>query len=520
MSSDAPPRKTHFIGLAGAGMSAVAKLLRESGATVTGSDEAAYPPISDDLARENLVCRTPYAPSNIDVDVTDFVIGRNARLAPEINAEVAAALASGKPVRSFPEVLAELACGKDTAVVAGSYGKSSCAALLAHCLIEANADPSWFIGAIPLSPDRNAHLGSGQIFVMEGDEYPSSHGDDRAKFLHYAPRHLLITPLAHDHVNVYPMPEDYLRPFARLVADLPESASLALCLDGDLSEPFKASLPTHRPMITYGLAKGDYCPTNIVWGETTRFTLTREGEPIIDLETFQLGEHAIENIVGVGALLLSRDLVTPESFARAVASFKGVRRRLDRKSMKTSVPIYEGFGSSREKARSAIAAMRRHFPDRPLTIVFEPHTFSWRNRAALAWYDDVFQGAEKVYVYAPEEQGASTHAQLTQDEIVERVAATGLAAVALPASNDAAEIVTAHSVVDDAILLLTSGNLGGLIESLPALLEKKFPAKADTSPRTSRPDTTVSDRQVRVAAALRDNLRKRKAQKVARKDTE
>lgn len=510
--------KTHFIGLAGAGMSAVAKLLRDSGATVTGSDEAAYPPVSDYLRSENLTCRTPYAPANIDPDVTDFVIGKNARLVPETNDEVAAALASGKPIRSFPEVLRQLAIGKDTAIVAGSYGKSSCASLLAHCLSAAQTDPSWFIGAIPLAPSSNAHLGQGKIFVMEGDEYPSSNADSRAKFLHYEPRHLLLAPLAHDHMNVYPTPEDYLRPFAQLAANLPEKSPLILCLDGELSERFKSELPAHRQIVTYGLTKGDYQPANIVWGEATRFTLTRHGAPIMELETSQLGEHNIENIVGVAALSLSQNLISAEQFARAVANFKGVRRRLDRKSEKTAIPIFEGFGSSREKARSAIAAMLRHYPDRRLIIVFEPHTFSWRNRAAISWYDDVFSGAAKVYIYEPAEQGAATHAQLTQSEIVARVAATGLPAIALPSTPDAAAIVSNDLQANDAVLLLTSGNLGGLIESIPAQAERKFPAIAMKQPRAV-PASQIA-REARAAAALRDNLRKRKEQKQARKDTE
>ncbi|MER2519504.1 MAG: Mur ligase family protein [Bdellovibrionales bacterium] len=518
-ATSSSPRKTHFIGLAGAGMSAVAKLLRESGATVIGSDEAAYPPVSDYLKSENLTCRSPYATSNIDPDVTDFVIGKNARLVPETNAEVAGALASGKPVRSFPEILKQLAEGKETAIVAGSYGKSSCASLLAHGLIEAQTDPSWFIGAIPLSPTSSASLGQGKIFVMEGDEYPSSNFDDRAKFLHYAPRHLLLTPLAHDHVNVYPTPESYLRPFAQLVSNLPKDAPLVLCLDGDLSKIFKSSLPSQQSIVTYGLAKGDYRPANILWGETTRFTLMRDGEPIIDLETSQLGEHNIENIVGVGALLLSQNLISPETFARAVASFKGVRRRLDRKSEATSIPIYEAFGSSREKARSAIAAMRRHYPNRRLVIVFEPHTFSWRNRAALSWYDDVFDGASHVYVYEPAEQGATTHAQLTQQEIVARVAATYLPVTALPPASEAAREAAGQIVgelqANDALLLLTSGNLGGLIETIPALAEQKFPIQ-----KAKRLPESTTAREARTAAALRENLRKRKAQKEARKDKE
>ena len=118
--------------------------------------------------------------------------------------------------------------------------------------------------------------------------------------------------------------------------------------------------------------------------------------------------------------------------------------------------------------------MRLHFPARRLVVVFEPHTFTWRNRAALAQYDEAFDGADRVYIYEPAQQGAATHAQLTQEEIVERVRATGMNTVALNGAGDL-EAILADTKENDAILLLTSGELGGLIKSLPPAVEEKFP---------------------------------------------
>jgi UDP-N-acetylmuramate: L-alanyl-gamma-D-glutamyl-meso-diaminopimelate ligase len=161
-----------------------------------------------------------------------------------------------------------------------------------------------------------------------------------------------------------------------------------------------------------------------------------------------------------------------------MASFKGIRRRLDRKSDRTSLPIFEGFGSSYDKARSAIAAMRQHFPAQRLVVVFEPHTFSWRNRATLHWYDDVFEGCDEVLVYEPASQGAATHEQVTQAEIVARIRASGYSTH--PVQTCAEGVDTLRQMLDpnDAVLLLTSGNLGGLIEAIPMLAEELFPLAA------------------------------------------
>ena len=157
-----------FIGLAGVGMSATAILLRDSGVAVTGSDEAIYPPISQVLAREAFVCQAPYAGQNIPDDSDLIVIGKNARLVPSENDEVAEAFAraakpGGPKILSFAEVLALLSRGHENIVAAGSFGKTTSVAMTAHCLASVELDPSWMIGAVPLSPARASNAGTGQV---------------------------------------------------------------------------------------------------------------------------------------------------------------------------------------------------------------------------------------------------------------------------------------------------------------------------------------------------------------------
>jgi UDP-N-acetylmuramate: L-alanyl-gamma-D-glutamyl-meso-diaminopimelate ligase len=472
-------RKAHFIGIAGAGMSAVAKLLMDMGDAVSGSDDGAYPPVTDFLAREGIPYATSYSARNMPADVDFFVIGKNAKLLPAINEEVAAAYDSGKPIYSFPEVLAQISQGKVPIVVAGSYGKSTSAALLVHCLqnLPADAsgrgDPSFFIGAIPVTPPTSAKIGTGKFFVLEGDEYPSSNTDSRSKFLHYRPQHILITPLAHDHINVFPTPTDYIRPFLELMEMFPGDGTLVVCTEGPLSQDFLDGVA--RPVVTYGLQNGDFQAKNLVVGERTRFALVHDDRDIADMETTQLGMHNIQNMVGVAALLLSQQIASPTEISACMSGFRGVRRRLDNKSHKTTVQIFEGFGSSYDKARSAIAAMKLHFADRRLIVVFEPHTFSWRNRSAVSWYDDAFAGSGKVLIFPPAEQGAGTHAQLSHEEIVERVRSTGLDVEAIADVRSAERIIERTLQPSDAILFLTSGNLGGLIETIPRIAELKYP---------------------------------------------
>ena len=468
------PQHVHFIGIAGIGMSATALLMRMQGWEVTGSDEGFYPPASVLLPAHGVRVQTPHAAANIPANADLIVIGKHAKLTME-NVEVAAAYASGKPITSYPDVLAGIARARKSLVVVGSYGKSTSASLLAWALSVAGRDPGYFVGAVPKNLGRNSTLGTAPEFVIEGDEYPSSNTDPRAKFLHYDARTVLLTAAVHDHVNIFPTQAAYEKPFVELVARMPEDGLLVACFD----EPHAMAVAAHArcKVTTYALldACADYHLADIVYGETSHFTLIARGENLGRFETTLLGAHNMQNMAGAAALLLELHLVTPDDLRKAFASFEGVVRRMDRLTEHSSVPVYEGFGSSREKARAAIDAIALHFPGRRLHIVFEPHTFSWRNRATIHWYDDVFRGAQRIFMSAPPDHGAGTHDQVSYDEIAMRVAATGCEVVRL-GHDQAGNIASIVEKVapGDVVLLLTSGDLGGMIVKLVADMETRF----------------------------------------------
>jgi UDP-N-acetylmuramate: L-alanyl-gamma-D-glutamyl-meso-diaminopimelate ligase len=466
--------KAHFIGIAGKGMSATALLLRQMGVGITGSDEGFYPPVSDYLKNENIPFASGYRKENIPDDADVVVIGKNAKLVPDSNEEVRAAMESGKRVASFADLLHEMTAHSDNIVVAGSYGKSTCTALLAWCLKAAGKDPSYFIGEITNGLERHAHRGQGATFVLEGDEYPASNWDNRSKFLLYNATSVLLTSATHDHINVFPTHAEYLAPFRALLAALPADGLVVACG----SEPHARALAEALPCRTvfYGLEeKANWHAESIARSAETSFDLMRGAEKIVRLSTRMLGDHNIENMVGVSAMLLERKLVSPEELHAGMRTFLGVKRRMELLSPASRVPVYEGFGSSYEKARSAIAATKLHFPERRLIVVFEPHTFTWRNRAAIAAYDDVFAGASKIFIFEPASQGAASHAQLTQDEIVARTRAANYDAEAIDDPDAALQRLGDVLRADDVVLLLTSGELGGLIKKIPQLVETKYP---------------------------------------------
>jgi UDP-N-acetylmuramate: L-alanyl-gamma-D-glutamyl-meso-diaminopimelate ligase len=463
--------KVYFLGIAGAGMSALASLMVSQGHRVMGSDGAVYPPVSTYLEGLGIPFHRGFDAAHVPADIDLAIVGSSAALDLPHNPELAALQGRATPCLSFAEYLGRYSAERETCVVAGSFGKSTLTAMLAVMLEAAGRDPGYFIGAVPLDLPVTGHAGTDPQFILEGDEYIVSPEDRRSKFLLYQARALLLSSLVHDHFNAFPTMADYEAPFGQLIERLPPGALVVAARD---YEPLRR-LTSGREVIWYGIGEGPgYCAVDIEIGEITRFNLRTPGGEIWPLETELLGLHNIENIAGASALLVEWGLLKPARLAAGVRKFRGVARRLDKKTAASAVPAYEGFGSSYEKARSAIEAIRLHFPDRPLVVVFEPHTFSWRGEAALAWYDTVFEGAARVLVLPPPGHGAATHQQLTLDQIVMRIGEAGV--VAQPAADAAAVLADLERTLggDEVILLLSSGPLDGLAASLPAWLDQNF----------------------------------------------
>lgn len=466
-------KKAHIIGICGAGMSALAVLLKEAGYKVTGSDSGFFEPISGYLKKNKIKFNKKYSAKNVPQDAEFIVIGKNVHLSPEENPETRAALKTGTEIKSLPETLAMLSKKTENIVVAGSFGKSSVTTLLAWCLAEAGKDPSYFIGAIPVDFKNSSHLGTGKDFILEGDEYPSSNTDQRSKFLHLNPTSVLLISAEHDHVNIYPTEKSYIAPYKKLVANIPKNGFLIYSKNGKNTEEIASSSAGKN--ISYSLNDKTtvWHAENIKYGKISSFDLTRKGKKITTIKTSLLSNHNLENIIGAGALLLESKKIKPADFAKGVASFHGIKRRLELKNEKSPIPVYEDFGSSYKKARAGFDALRLHFPERRIVAVFEPHAFSWRNKKFLPWYKNIFQGIDEVVMLPATSRGQLAPGQITTEEIWKE------AKKYYPihtAKNESEVLKILKKIVTkkDIIILVSSGSMFGLTKSVPKLVKSLF----------------------------------------------
>lgn len=468
--------KVHLIGICGKGMSGLAIMLKQKGYIVSGSDEGFYEPVAGMLKKNKIEIKTPHKAENIPQDADFIIIGKHAKLVPETNDEVKQAFASGITIKSLPEAIGDLLGGKENTVVVGSFGKSTMTALITHILKQAKKDPSYFIGAVPLGFNQNAYLGKGKDFILEGDEYPSANWDTTSKMQYMNPTNAVLTSGEHDHINVFPTEESYIKPFLKFATLLPKNGLLVACKNG--KNVVEIAKKSKSKVVYYGIHENNsYHAENITYGMKTTFILYKGKRKITNLETTMLGRHNIENIIGASAFVLEKKLVSVAELENAIKNFKGLSGRIDLKTTKSSVLVYEGFGSSYAKAKSVFEALTLHFPNKRLITVFEPHTFSWRNHEAKTWYSDIFDSSNIVLVLPPPTHGSTTHTQMSQEDIVNIVKEhKGKNNVYAPKDEkEALEILKNLLHKDDLVALITSGSLFGLTASIPTLVEKMFP---------------------------------------------
>ncbi|HEY71830.1 MAG TPA: UDP-N-acetylmuramate--L-alanine ligase [Thermoflexia bacterium] len=389
----------HLIGIGGAGLSAIARVLMEQGAEVSGSD-LTLSPVAESLARDGVRVFDGHRAEN--VNGADLVVVSSA--VPASNVEVRAAQAAGIPVLKRPQVLGRMMNGRLGVTVAGTKGKTTTTAMIASILLKAERDPTFIVGGVLAGLETNAHAGKEPLFVIEADEY------DRT-FLGLKPTVAVVTNVEHDHPDCYPTFDDFQAAFAEFVALVPRDGLLVACWD----DPAARALGERRreaggAVAFFGLEEGaewraeDVRP-NFAGG--VDFLITRGGE-VLGLVRLRLpGTHNASN--AAAAIAVADFLNVPLRVARsALTEFRGVKRRFEIKGESGGVTVVDDYAHHPTAIRVTLQAARARFPHRSLWAVWQPHTYS-RTRALLKDFARAFDLADHVIllpIYAARETDA------------------------------------------------------------------------------------------------------------------
>jgi len=386
----------HLIGIGGSGLSAIARLLKESGYTVTGSDRM-LSTFAADLQASGVTIYIGHHPRNIQG--ADWIVRSSA--IPDTNIEVLAAKQANIPVYKRADFLGKLMEDKTGIAVAGTHGKTTTTAMIAFLLSELGRDPSFIAGGVLINYNVNARAGKGKPFVIEADEY------DRM-FLGLKPRIEVVTNLEHDHPDIYPTYDDMVSAFESFVALLPVDGTLIGCVeDSGAAALLNKARREGRNVIAYNL-QAEMTINALQWMQARSVKPNEQGGFDFDATTnigeiasahvsLQVpGEHNVRNALAALAVIVELGLPFKEA-ASQLSFFKGTSRRFEVKGEKRGVTVIDDYAHHPTEIKATLAAARARYPRRRIWAVWQPHTYS-RTQTLFYEFTRAFQDADEVIV--------------------------------------------------------------------------------------------------------------------------
>jgi UDP-N-acetylmuramate: L-alanyl-gamma-D-glutamyl-meso-diaminopimelate ligase len=460
--------RVHFIGICGTAMAALACMLQQRGWLVSGSDAGNYPPMNGVLAYHHIGIMAGYQAECITPDLQLVVVGN---VAARENPEVQQALSLGLNCRSLPEILWSefLQEASVRVVVAGTHGKTTTASLAAWVLQAAGLEPSFLIGGLVNNFSANFQLGSGSLFVLEGDEYNAAFFDRRAKFHHYHPSHLLLTGLEMDHVDIFNDIGEIEAEFQQLISEMPTDGIIIAAADSQRLDRLLQDSPC--PVVTYGsVASADYQLVGFEPGETgSRLTIQGNDNRSFSLSTATIGRHNAENVMAV--YLLARQLgVAREMIEKALTAFSGVKRRQEIIA-RTAQSIYiSDFAHHPTAIDKTLQALAEHYPQRKLLVVFEPRTATSRQALFQDELAAAFVAADEAII-APVYRGETIgeDQRLDTARLAADISARGIPAVAAADVEDIFARITGRPKELQLVVIMSTGDFGGLFSRIQEL---------------------------------------------------
>jgi UDP-N-acetylmuramate--alanine ligase len=445
-----PNAGVHLVGIGGAGMSAIATVLLERGYRVSGSDQAESE-VTRGLREQGAEVFIGHRAEN--VGEVEMVVMSSAIRAD--NPELIAAQARGIPVNKRAQFLGWLMQGSLGVAVAGTHGKTTTTAMIAHTLMNAGRDPSFIVGGTIKSIGRSAHAGRDREFVIEADEY------DRT-FLGLTPTIEVILNVEHDHPDCYPTLDAMLDAFREFVHRLPEGGLVVACGEDAAAsrlarEAARRLLYGFRPSLDWHAT--DIRPNNAGGSD---FLAYHNGKMQGMVRLRVPGKHNVLN--ALAALAVTDALNVPVSMAvDALSEFRGVGRRFEVRGEVNGVTIVDDYGHHPTEIKATLAGARLRYPGQPIWAVFQPHTYS-RTQTLLDQFAAAFADADHVIVTAIYASRERDTLGISNRDVV--AAMHHPDARAIDALDEVARYLRANTRPGDVVITFSAGDANRVSEAL------------------------------------------------------
>lgn len=450
------PRPVHFVGVAGAGMSALAELFARRGVAITGCD--ANPDGADDLRRLGIAV-TKHDPAHAESARALVVTSAM----PKDHPELQHAREIGVPIVRRADALGEVTRGRETVAVAGTHGKTTTTGMTAEALAAAGRDPTALVGGRIGAWSGNLRLGGDRLYVVEADEYDRS-------FLALRPTVAVVTNVEADHLDIYADIADIRRAFAEFVSG---ARTIVLCGEDEGAAALR--LPTGTEVIRYAI----HDPTcghpavrdaRLVARDVSlgaggsAFRAVWDGDSLGIIRLAVPGRHNVLN--ALAALGSGLALGAPaEELARGIESFRGVERRFERVGEARGVTVIDDYAHHPTEIAATLAAARGAFPSRRIVVAFQPHLFS-RTRDFAADFAAALS-ADALYLTEIYPSREKPIAGVTSALIADRIPAAGGRLAWRGERRDLARALASNVREGDVVVFMGAGDI---TESAPELL--------------------------------------------------
>jgi UDP-N-acetylmuramate: L-alanyl-gamma-D-glutamyl-meso-diaminopimelate ligase len=465
MASD---KHIHLIGICGTAMASLAGMLQQRGFRVTGSDAAAYPPMSDFLASLGVPVRQPFAIENLDPKPDLVVVGN---VVSRGNVELEHVLDQRIPFCSLPQILHdEFLRGKEVLVVAGTHGKTTTTSILAWIFHTAGLRPSFLVGGIAENFGSSFQLGQGKHFILEGDEYDTAFFDKGPKFLHYFPDAVILTSVEFDHADIYRDLEAVETAFKRLVNLIPRRGRIVGFDSGESMERCLAR--AFCPVERYGSGlQSDWRISDLRLDPArTTWTVLHDGKPWANFEFPLAGEYNVWDATAAAALAVGCGIGTAEISA-ALKTFKSVKRRLEVRATVNGVTIIDDFAHHPTAIAGTLRALRSRYPGSRLWAILEPRSNTLRRNVFQNELAGSLALADEVVVAEVFKSEAIPEAErLDLASVTAQVQKQGRRARTVSTVDGIVQLIAPELRAGDVVAILSNGGFGGIYEKLPERL--------------------------------------------------
>ena len=447
--------KIHILGICGTFMGGIALLARESGVTVTGSDENVYPPMSTMLEEQGVTLSDGYSAEHF-TDDTDCIVVGNA-MKRGIDA-IEAMLNQNLNYTSGPQWLHENVL-KDRWVlaVAGTHGKTTTASMLAWILEYAGLNPGFLIGGVPENFGLSARLGDSPFFVVEADEYDTAFFDKRSKFVHYHPRTAVLNNLEFDDADIFTDLQAIKTQFHHLIRTIPSNGLLVSNANEEaLDDVLKMGCWTPTETFSGTDTRNSAWSANYLQADGSVFDVLFEGEKQGTVQWNELGAHNVSN--GLAAIAAARHAGVPTKHAiAALAEFKGVKRRMQLRGEVNGIRVYDDFAHHPTAIETTLKGLRASVGDKRIIAILEPRSNTMRMGIHKDKIAPSLAAADEVIMYQPD------GLDWEMDDVV---AALGEQGVLLNNVDAIVQRVAAIAQSGDHVLVMSNGGFDGIHDKL------------------------------------------------------